>query len=75
MLPKLIPIETIGFNLNSLPLCMCFSVRALCGLHIATCFTDTWILGQFGKTGPEYPKSLEGMKSNPKSSVPDFTSN
>ena len=32
------------------------SVKALCGLSY-TCFTDTRVLGQFGETGPKYPKS------------------
>ena len=35
------------------------SVRALCELSY-TCFTGTRVLGQFWKTGPEYPKSCAG---------------
>ena len=35
------------------------SVRVLCGLSY-TCFTDTRVLGQFGETGPEYPKLQAG---------------
>ena len=35
------------------------SVRALCGSSY-TCFTGTWILGQFGETRPECPKSCAG---------------
>ena len=36
------------------------SVKALCGLSY-TCFTGTWVLGQFEETGPEYPKSCVGI--------------
>ena len=40
-----------------------------------TCFTGTQVLGQFGKTGPEYPKSCAGThESNPKSSALCFRS-
>ena len=35
------------------------SVKALCGLSY-TCFTGTQVLGQFGETWPEYPKSCIG---------------
>ena len=35
------------------------SVVALCGLSY-TCFTGTHVLGKFGETGPEYPKSGAG---------------
>ena len=37
----------------------CSSVRALCGSSY-TCFTGTWVLGQFGETGPKHPKSGAG---------------
>ena len=35
------------------------SFQALCGSNY-TCLTGTHILGQFGETGPEYPKSRAG---------------
>ena len=35
------------------------TVRALCGLSY-TCFTVTWVLGEFGETGPKYPISCAG---------------
>ena len=35
------------------------SVRALCGLSYI-CFSATQVLGQFGETGLEYPKSHAG---------------
>ena len=33
------------------------SVRTLCGSSYITSFTCTRVLGQFGETGPKYPKS------------------
>ena len=36
------------------------SVRVLCGSSY-TCFTGTRVLGQFGETGLEYPKSCAGI--------------
>ena len=41
-----------------------------------TCFTDTRVLGNLGKLGPNTQNHVQGhLKSNPKSSAPCFTSN
>ena len=46
------------------------SVKGLCRLSY-TCFTGTRVLGQFGETGSEYPKSCAGThESDPKSLAP-----
>ena len=37
----------------------CCSVRALCGLSYSR-FTGSQVVGQFGETGPEYPKPCAG---------------
>ena len=51
------------------------SVRALRELSY-TCFTDTRVLGNLGKLGPNTQNHVQGhLKSNPKSSAPGFTSN
>ena len=54
------------------------SVKGLWSGLICTCFPDSGTglgMGKFGKTGPEYPKIMQGhMKSNPKTSAPRLTS-
>ena len=50
------------------------SVKALCGSSY-TCFTGTQVLGQFGETWPEYPKSCTGThEKQSKVFTPHFTS-
>ena len=44
------------------------SVKGFCGLSY-TYFPGTWVLGQFGETGPEHPKTCT------KTSAPHLTSN
>ena len=52
----------------------CCSARALCELSY-TCFTATWVLGQFGKLALNTPNHVQGhKKNNPKSSGSCFTS-
>ena len=49
------------------------SIKAFCGSNFI-CLTGTQILGQFGETGPEYPKSCAGLQEkNTTSSAPHFT--
>ena len=49
---------------------------ALCGLS-CICFPGTWVLWQFGETGPKYPQLMSRVqtKSNSRTSAPYFTSN